>query len=167
MKGERVYLHADIPPQTRQWRNDFAIWRWCRQYSLIDETRHKAWLERISLDESIKMFGIYSLKDDRALGVCGLTSIDRVNQNAEFSLYIAKQFWGLGFGLDSLRLLLRHGFEDQNLVRIWGETYESNPAINMFYKLGMKLEGTKRKAYFRSGRFIDCHVVSILREEFQ
>ncbi len=127
-------------------------------------------MERQSEDPTIKMFGIWAVdvakRLHRGVGVCGLTSIDRVNQCAEFSLYIAPSEQKHGFGTDALKTLLRHSFRDQNLNRIYGQTYDKNPALDMFKKIGMKYEGLDREAYFRNGKFIDCHRVSMLRSEF-
>lgn len=155
---------GDIPLQARSWRNTETIQQWCRQYTFIDEASHSRWLERVSADPTIKMFGIYHF--GHPVGVCGLTSIDRVNQNAEFSLYISPSEQRQGLGKAALRELLRHGFQDHNLERIWGESFEGNPAIEMFKSLGMKEEGRLRRAYFRRGKFVDAIRVSMLREEF-
>ena len=55
---------------------------------------------------------------------------------------------------------------NQNLNVIWGETFEGNHAYDMFLKLGMKHEGTRRQFYFKEGKHIDAHLVSITRQEF-
>lgn len=172
MQGKLVRLTSEIPSQAREWRNHPDVWKWCRQYTLIDENSHDSWLRRISTDPTIKMFGVSAREASehgiviRDIGVCGLTSINRVNQTAEFSLYIAPEYQRHGYGKDALRTLLRHGFQDHNLQCIWGETFYGNPAYQMFLDIGMRHEGTLRKRYFRDGRFIDAHLVSMLREEF-
>lgn len=160
-----VELVAEIPAKAREWRNDPAIWKWCRQNALISRAAHMRWLDRIETDPTIKMFGV-RINAAADIGVCGLTSIDRINQCAEFSLYIAPEFQRRGYAKEALKLLLDHGFKDQNLNRIWGETFDGNPALRMFIDLGMRLEGTSRQAYFRGGKFIDCHRVAILRSEW-
>jgi RimJ/RimL family protein N-acetyltransferase len=119
-------------------------------------------------DPTIKMFGVYNLDPVSAcIGVCGFTSIDRVNQKAEFSLYIAPQFHGCGYGSAALYTLVRHGFEDMNLNRIWGETFDGNPAESIFKRIGFKKEGTLKQSYFRKGRFIDSHIYGIIRGELK
>jgi RimJ/RimL family protein N-acetyltransferase len=160
----QVALGPDIPAQAREWRNNDIVRRWCRQFSLLTEDDHTKWLKRISEDNTIKMFSI--LVEARAVGVCGLTSIDRVNQKAEFSLYIAPSELRNGYGKKALMLLMHHAFKQQNLNRIWGESFEGNPAIQMFEKLGLSCEGTQRQAYFRNGKFIDSHIYAITRSEF-
>lgn len=161
---------GDVPvDQARHWRNLPAVWHWCRQYTHLSEGDHERWVERLHSDPSIKMFGVYDETSTRAsgdaVGVCGFTSIDRINQSAEFSLYINPAVQGRGFGRAALLTLLHHGFHDHNLQRIWGEVFEGNPAMRMFTALGFVVEGTRRKSYFRAGRFIDSVLISILREE--
>lgn len=166
----RVTLSPDIPSDARFWRNDESIWRWCRQHTPISASQHERWLRRIGNDPTIKMFGVLVVGEafgDIQAGVCGLTSIDRINQSAEFSLYIAPEFQSQGYGKQALRALLEHGFRDQNLNRIWGEVFYGNPALRMFTDVGMKVEGVRRQAYFRSGRFIDATMVAMLREEYR
>lgn len=178
-RAPQTQLTADIPLQARKWRNLPEVWLWCRQFTLISEGQHQDWLERIDRDPTVKMFGIEAMigppRTNRAgklimpyrpIGVCGLTSIDRVNQNAEFSLYISPTYQRRGFARDALYLLLQHGFMDQNLNRIWGETYDGNPAWNLFASMGMTHEGTQREAYYRRGKFIDAHIWAITKGDY-
>ena len=162
-------IFKDALGDLKNHRNNIAIRRWCRQYGLITDYDQEKWYEKIHEDQTIAMY-LPSITSDSinycAVGVCGLTSIDRVNQNAEFSLYIFPKFQGNGYAKSSLKTLLHHGFYDHNLNRIWGETYDGNPALALFHKLGMVTEGTLRQAYFREGKFIDCHVISMLRDNF-
>jgi RimJ/RimL family protein N-acetyltransferase len=148
-----------------KWRNDYRIWKWCRQNDDLNLKNHVDWFDRISTDSSIKMYTIYC-DSGYPVGVCGLTDIDRMNQRAEFSLYIGPEYQNNGFAKATLKTLFSHGFMNQNLNVIWGETFEGNPAYDMFLKLGMKHEGTRRQFYFKDGKHIDAHLVSMTRQEF-
>lgn len=161
-------ISENILTYYRTQRNDYKIWKWCRQNDLIDEQSHKKWFEKQSSDSSIKMYQIVTNKEFgiSVIGVCGLTDIDRVNQRAEFSLYIAPGQQRNGYAKAALKTLLSHGFMNQNLNVIWGETFDGNPAYDMFLKLGMKHEGTRRQFYYKEGRFIDAYLVSITKEEY-
>lgn len=147
------------------WRNDPEIWKWCRQYTLIGPRQQEKWLESIEDDPSIKMFGIYYYPGN-FIGTCGFTSIDKHNQNAEFSLFLAPKHQGKGYGEKALCTLFEHGFRDHNFHRIWGETFDGNPASEMFEKCGLKFEGTLRDSYYRNGEFIDSHIYSSIRKEW-
>jgi RimJ/RimL family protein N-acetyltransferase len=157
-------LESDAKELYLKWRNDYTVWKWCRQYDLIDDQSHAAWFERQSRDSKIAMYHIVT--DDFIVGVCGLTDIDRVNQRAEFSLYIAPEHQRKGYAKAALKTLLAHGFLNHNLNLIWGETFEGNKAYDMFLALGMQYDGTRREFYYRGGRFIDASLVSITRKDF-
>lgn len=162
--GELVKLVDSIPSNALWWRNHMSIWRWCRQHTLISPAQHDAWLERIETDPTIKMFGIRAVQSDsKDIGVCGFTSINQRNQSAEFSLYIAPEHQKFGYGKSALRTLVRHGFEDWNLHRIWGETFDGNPAYKVFGELGFQLEGILRDTYYREGKFINSHIYATIK----
>jgi RimJ/RimL family protein N-acetyltransferase len=152
-------------PRLRAWRNDPRIWKWCRQNDLISEGAQEAWYVRMLSDPTIRMYLV--LRDGVVVGVTGLTSIDQTNQRAEFSLYIGPEQQGGGLGGAALETLLAHGFKALNLNCIWGETFDKNPAVHVFDRLGFVKEGTRRSFYFREGRFIDCHLYSLLRSEWE
>lgn len=147
----------------RTWRNNPLIRAWCRQTGLISECDQRKWYERIGSDQTIRMFEVV---ENGVVGVCGLTSVDRQNRSAEFSLYVGPEHQGHGYGESALKTLLHHGFVDLGLHRIWGETFFANPAMELFLKVGMKKEGTLRESYFKAGMHIDSHIISILSTEF-
>lgn len=151
--------------QARVWRNDWVIWQWCRQSNVISEPDQSDWYDRQRKDSTIKMYAIYPREQERFSGVCGLTSIDALNRRAEFSLYIGPDMQGAGLGKEALKCLLHHGFGNLNLHIIWGETFDGNPAANVFEKLGFKKEGTRRDFYFKNGKYIDAHLFSVKNEE--
>lgn len=163
--GYGVGLSPDIPEKAREWRNLEEVYKWCRQVEPLTKSAHEDWLQRIKNDQSMKMYGIK--KDYREVGVCGLTSINHINQTAEFNLYIAPEYQGKGYGTLALKTLLMHGFGALNLNVIWGEVFVGNKALDIDLKLGFQVEGTLRQRYFKDGRFIDTNIISILRSEWE
>lgn len=160
-----ISLDAEIDSYVaRKHRNHAEVRKWCRQYTLLSSYDQGDWILKTHEDPSIKMFAVK--KGEEQAGVCGFTSIDRHNRSAEFSLYIGPEYHLRGYGRKSLKTLLRHGFNDFGFNRIWGETFEGNPALNMFKDLGFKVEGHLRQTYFRSGKFIDSFMIGLLKEDF-
>lgn len=157
-------LDSNHAEHVRKWRNDPRVWNWCRQYKPISDFDQDSWFERQANDPTIQMYSI--LLDGSLAGVCGFTSIDLINRRAEFSLYVAPDLNGRGIGTKSLLTLLRHGFNQWGFNSIWGESFEGNPAIRIFKKIGMKQEGIRRGFYFRDGKFIDAHLYGILASEW-
>lgn len=158
-------------------RNDYRIWKWCRQNDLLTEDGHDSWLLSVQMNPKIKMYEILAnipadgegkrpSENFTCVGVCGLTDIDQLNQRAEFSLYIFPSYQSSGYGKSALKTLIEHGFSNLNLNRIWGETFDGNPASETFKVCGFEFEGTRKDFYFRQGRFIDAHLYSIGRERW-
>lgn len=161
----------------RSWRNDYKIWKWCRQNDMISDYDQISWYERQSKDLTVKMYKIvFSFPKEEEgkerteivpIGVCGLTSIDQINSRAEFSLYIAPPYQGNDLGEKALRLLLTHAFKNLALNLVWGEVFDGNPALTTFESLGFRREGIRRDFYFRDGKFIDAHLISIKASEWK
>jgi RimJ/RimL family protein N-acetyltransferase len=147
-------------------RNHPDIRKWCRQYDVISMRDHIKWYESLDGRKDVSMYELVNYSGT-FVGVCGLTSIDRVNSRAEFSLYIKPDQQRKGYAKAGIKTLFSHGFLSHNLNVIWGETFEGNPALKMFLDLGMALEGTRHEFYYRDGHYIDCSLVSLSKREFK
>ena len=151
-------------------RNDPGVYKWCRQYAPLHWSGHEAWYNWQATSKDCEMFAVerldsgYNLSDP--VGVCGLTSIDYINSRGEFSLYIKRENQGCGFGREALILLFDFGFNTLGLNRIWGESFEKNPASSTFLSLGMEHEGVRKEFYFRNGNYIDANLYSISSANF-
>ena len=67
-----------------------------------------------------------------------------------------------------MKLLLQYGFSTLNLNRIALEVYDSNSrAVRTYEKAGFVLEGRKRQAAYRHGKYSDVLIMSVLRSEWQ
>ncbi len=165
----RALERRDVPT-LRRWRNDPLIRSWTRQNDELMESQHEAWFESLPKRQDVRMYAIQydpKVKEGRILaGVCGLTSLDRENRRAEFSLYIGPEYQKSGLGRSALSTLFHHAFMTLNLNCVWGETFDGNPAAKMFEKIGMTKEGTRRAFYYRDGKYLDAHLYSILRGDW-
>ena len=158
----------------RCWRNDYDIWKWCRQNDFISDFEQREWFDKQAKDPAIKMYKIVlSGKNDKEedtlkiVGVCGFTSINPWCRRAEFSLYIAPAYQKNGFAEQAMKLLLGHGFDNLGFHLIYGEVFEGNPASKLFNDLGFYFDGTRRDFYFRDGKFIDADIISMTEFEWR
>lgn len=152
-------------PKLFAWRNDPRVYQTCRQCEPLHWANHEKWFDAQSQDETMSMF-VVTAPQTEPIGVAGLTGIDPINRRAEFSLYIGPEFQGEGFGSKALVALFNYGFMVRGMNVIWGETFDGNPAASLFEALGMKKEGARRDFYYRSGSFINAHLYSITRKEW-
>jgi RimJ/RimL family protein N-acetyltransferase len=157
----------------RNWRNDPKIYNWCRQNTLISKEDQAAWFKRQTEDKSMRMFAIDARipyqdhgYNEETVGVCGLTDIDLINSRAEFSLYIAPSFQKKGFAGEAIKELFNYGFNTLALHSIWGETFDGNPALHLFKNIGMEVTGYHKDFYFKHGKYLDAHIISITEEKW-
>ena len=103
------------------------------------------------------------------IGNCGFFDIDWQNRAAEMGIHIGeKDFWDKGFGTNTMRLLVKHGFENLNLHRLWLRLFEPNQrAIQVYEKAGFKLDGKFREGQFLEGKYVDVIIMSVLQTEWQ
>ena len=103
------------------------------------------------------------------IGNAGLHQVDSKNGAATFGIFLGeKGFWSQGFGTDAARTMLAFAFDELRLHRVELMVYDFNPRARRCYeKAGFRLEGTRRQALFRWGRFHDIHSLAILEDEFR
>ncbi len=68
----------------------------------------------------------WAVKDDRLIGLVGLTHIDPDNRRAEVAILINPTLRGKGLGKQALMLVLAKGFDDMDLEQVYGEVYHCN-----------------------------------------
>jgi len=158
-------IYPEILDKLKNWRNTPEIYKWCRQDNLISEYQQSRWYESIQNNPKVKMYVIIDLNNN-LVGVCGLTDIEHINRHAEFSLYIGLEHQRKGYATKALKTLMDLAFNWYNLNMVWGETFEGNPALKIFTDLGFKQDGLRRQFYYKNGKYLDCHLVSILRSEW-
>ena len=64
--------------------------------------------------------------------------------------------------------MLKHGFENLNLHRLWLRVFKNNQrAIRSYEKAGFTLEGKFREAQYLEGKYVDVMIMSMLYSEWQ
>ena len=108
-------------------------------------------------------------RDTNALIGYGRLAMDPHQQRAAtFGFALRPDAWGVGYGLETVRLLLGLGFDDLDLHRIWGARSPLNEAsAKTMTAAGMVEEGTIRAHIKKAGRWRDSVVHSILDEEWK
>ncbi|MGP4046849.1 GNAT family N-acetyltransferase [Streptomyces sp. 2A115] len=87
---------------------------------------------------------------------------------ATFGFALRPDAWGVGYGLETVRLLLGLGFDDLDLHRIWGARSPLNEAsAKTMTAAGMVEEGTIRAHIKKAGRWRDSVVHAMLDDEWR
>ena len=171
LEGKNVELRqieeSDLP-KLRDWRNSPYIRAYTREYRPLNILNQKKWFESLFTDQSNIMFAIKKKGDVEIIGCCGLTYINWKEGHGEISIYIGEEKWQeKGYATDALQLLLKYGFGELRLHRIYAIIFEYNEAsIKFFEKNGFVFEGRHREARFWDGKFHDELVYGMLDREY-
>ena len=170
-EGDRIYfrpIEVEDGPTLQRWVNDPRIWSTLGHRLPINGVREKEWIEKLGQDEKHINLGIVVRDGDRLIGSAGLHDICQINRSAEFGLMIGDtEAHGQGYGTETAKLVLRYGFEELNLHRIWLGVYSHNTrAIRAYEKAGYVYEGTLRQAHWKHGAYRDVLFYSVLRDEW-
>lgn len=173
--GDRIRLRrperSDIPVFTR-WMNDPDVRRGISVGLPLSVANEEQWFERMLQRQPEEQVYSIEIRDGdgwKIIGNCSFFDIDWRSRSAEVGILIGeKQVWNQGYGTETMRLLLKIGFQNYNLHRIFLHVKETNlGAIRAYEKAGFQLEGRKRQADFQEGRYIDLILMSVLRTEWQ
>ena len=172
--GDRIRLrqaeHADLPTFVG-WLNDPEVRHGIQMHLPMSMAREEAWFEEMlkrPLDTQILVIEAKKGKSWATIGTCGFHNIDTRVHSSEVGILIGdKTYWNKGYGTETMRLLLKHGFETLNLNRIDLMVYEDNPgALRAYEKAGFVLEGRLRQAHYSDGVYKDVLIMSVLRSEW-
>ena len=112
-------------------------------------------------------FAIERKSEQGCCGVIEIREIDREHSQAELSFWLAVELWGKGYMSESLSALLRFGFEDLDLNRLYAYHMVRNPGSGrVLQKNGFVREGLLRQRVRKWGVFEDVKLWAVLREDW-
>lgn len=174
LEGNQIFLRSleekDISGDYPNWLNDRQVnyynsrgrfpisLKKVKDYVLFSQTTETALILAIVWKES----GLH-------IGNISLQNINWIDRNAEFAILLGnKDFWGKGVGVEAGNLIIKHGFYELNLHRIYCGTSSENIAMQkLAMKLQMKQEGLRKEALFKNGRYVDIVEYGVLKKEYK
>lgn len=112
-------------------------------------------------------FAIVRRDDGALLGGIGLR-LNHREQHAEMGYWMGVPYWSQGYGTEAATALVRYGFTDLDLHRIYANHYTRNPASGrIMQKIGMQHEGRMREHARHWDGFEDLELYGLLRSEWQ
>ncbi len=108
------------------------------------------------------------LDQDVVIGCFGLHYWDQYHRRAEAGYGLARAYWGQGIGSEALQAIVRYGFKQLNLNRIYARTIADNhESVRLLERVGFQREGTHRKhSWEEDGTFHDSAIYGLLVHEF-
>jgi ribosomal-protein-alanine N-acetyltransferase len=111
----------------------------------------------------------------RLIGICGIRQGEapadlfgqRETRSADVGYELDPRYWGKGYATEAAREIVRFGFENLGLHRIWAQCIADNIAsARVMERLGMRLEGRTREDEWFKGRWWDHLTYAILEKEW-
>lgn len=172
IKGNKIILtkvERENLEQLKQWRNTPELKKYFREHRELNSDNQTKWFESSVLNNPHQYnFEIRDKKSNTLIGHCGLYYISWVCRTGEFGIYIGdKNYRNGGYGSDALRTLIKYGFEDLNLNRIWCEVYDNNAALEIYKHIGFVYEGKMRENYYNEGKYWDSHILGMLKSDYK
>lgn len=164
LQMENIYTHF-------RWNNDPELNRLDSELPYEKETfgEFKKRFEAMCYEASPanQDFEIHT-NDDTLIGLAYVARISRHNSHGLIGVTIGdRDYWGKGYGRESLELLLNYCFEDLKLHRVSAETFEYNTAWRKLVRdIGFQREGAARDYLYRDGEYWDKENYSLLEHEY-
>ncbi len=145
---------------TVQWAGHALVWP-------ITQKQFRAHL-RESQGQPPSLYPFALLNRGRVAGYCELSNHQRHSGSAMLSrVIVAPRRRGKGYATFMVREVLRIGFADLELNRVWLGVFDFNEAaIECYRRAGFVHEGTLRQSAKVGESYWNCHLMSILRKEW-
>ena len=103
------------------------------------------------------------------IGNFALHNWSRHHRRAEAGYDMARMYWGQRYAVEALSAILRFGFTDMDLHRIYAHTIADNHgSVRLLERLGFRREGTLRESSWEDdATFHDSAIYGLLRREFE
>ena len=154
--AEALARNANNRNVSRNMRDTFPY-----PYRLSDA---REWIDFATTQSPEANFAIAS--DRELIGGIGITLQSDVNRHsAEIGYWLGEPHWGQGIATAALQAMTDWAFAQFDLVRLYGEVFEWNPASGrVLEKAGYELEGRLRRSIVKDGQVIDALLYAIVRD---
>ncbi len=165
----RTYALADAPAMHRLVSAREVAFNTLRIPHPYPEGEAERW---ISSHEEIRKqgdhpFAVVLRETNELVGTVGL-HIKQDHDRAEIGYWIGVPYWGHGYATEAAAAVMRYGFENFPLNRIYAVHFTRNPSSGrVLQKIGMRYEGTLRQHLKKWGEYVDLAYYGILRADYR
>tara|TARA_B110000467_G_C18106573_1_gene360108 strand:- start:81 stop:653 length:573 start_codon:yes stop_codon:yes gene_type:complete len=156
--------------------DDYLNWINDPEINEFLESKYTVWTMD-SLKEYVRSFEntnvkfLFTINDMVTNKYIGNGSISSVNYNTEvfyFALFIGdKNYWGKHAAFETSMLLLKFGFEELNMRKVFGGAYSNQLASRFVLKrVGMEQEAKLKASFKYKNKFVDQVIYSLHKDEW-
>lgn len=165
----RKYRLSDLKIIYRLFANDkvlknLSLSKRAKEISIKEE---KEWIKKVLKEYKRKkkeQLHLAVVVNGEIVGGIGAKEIDYKNQKAEIGYWFGEEYWGKGYATEAIKKFSKILIKEYKLVRIEAFPYSRNIASQrVLEKAGFKLEGERKKAVKKFGKFMDDKIYSLVR----
>ena len=105
-------------------------------------------------------------QNNEYIGTISLKNINYLDKNAEYAIFVRREYWGQKYAYEATKTIIRYGFETLNLNKIYLNVLASNIRANRFYeKFGFIKEAVFREHVYIQGRYEDLNWFCLFKED--
>lgn len=151
----------------RELRNDESTWVHLTDARPIFPGDQAAWLQTLGLRHGKLYFVAFDEKNP-FVGIVRMDEHDALNRSIRVGADVVPGLRRKGYGKAIYEAVKKYCFDTLNCHRVWLQVLETNFIARQLYEhSGFSHEGILRDAVWRSGRYVNYHVMSILEAEYR
>lgn len=166
---EYIYLRPMTESDTEdivRWRNSDAVRTHFIYQELFTKQSHESWLHHVVETGKAAQMIICDATTDQGLGSVYIRDIDHQHHKGEYGIFIGEETArGRGIGTRTAKLMIRYGFEELNLHKIFLRVFADNlQAIGSYEKAGFIKEAYLRDEVCIDGQYRDMILMAIFNK---
>ncbi len=171
--GKKLYLRGieeeDLEGKYFDWLNDFKVTKYMES-GIFPNTveRMQEYFKNVGRSNNNVLLAIIDMKTDEHIGNIRLGPINWVHRTSFVGIMIGeKNFWGKGYGTESLKLVMEYAFNRLNLHKISSGINNSNKtSIRAFERAGFKIECRRKDELYVDDSYHDALIMGLTKEDF-
>ena len=171
---ERLFLRPLIPSDASDIQRLVGDIRVAENLSVVPHPYPKGlaeeWIAGLREEYEAGRHLSFAITSKATLELMGVISLHPKEDllRAEVGYWVGVPFWGKGYTTEALKEMIRFGFDDFALQRIFAAHFASNPASGrVMEKAGMQLEGFCKLGAHRFGELKDSLQRAIVKPDWE
>lgn len=150
-----------------KWRNSDAVRRNFIYQELFTRQSHENWIKNMVEPGKVVQMVICEEGTDRPFGSVYIRDIDHNHHKGEYGIFIGEpDARGRGVGTSAAKLMLRYGFEELHLHKIFLRVFADNQqAVRSYEKAGFIQEAYLKDEVCIDGKYRDMLLMAVIGEE--
>ena len=167
----RRFLIDDANEMFQEWTSNENVTRYLtwERHKSVEQTKTYLFDVIVSYEQDNRYSWGIELKETGGLiGSIGASIKNESPRNASVGYCLGERFWNKGYGTEALRAVIDYMFYDVNVNRLEAVHSVNNPASGrIMQKAGMLKEGRLRQELIKDGKYHDCDLYALVKEDFE